>query len=167
MPKTCTHVKSALLFFVSCLAIASASTAPARAEWFVEFDAGVRYDSNLTRAQKETDVRADGAAAFTASGGYFNALSGADGLTLSALAHSEAYHRFHGLNELEVGATASYKHKFGVGYAAPWVSLAATASHDNYSANIRDSDRLEWRVEMGQRFSEVFDASFGADYARR
>ncbi len=160
-------MKPALLFLASCIAIASAWTNPVRAEWFAEFDAGVRYDSNLTRAQQSADVRADGAAVFTASGGYFNALSGADGLTLNGSIHSEAYHRFHGLDEFDVGATAAYKHKFGVGYAVPWVSLAATASHDNYSGSIRDSDRLEWRAEMGQRFSEAFDASFGADYARR
>ena len=88
-------------------------------------------------------------------------------MTLSVLAHNEAYHRFHGLNELEVGASAAYKHKFGLGYAAPWVSLAATASREKYSSHIRDSDRLDWRAELGQRFSEVFDASFGVDVARR
>src|SRR5207237_9965901 len=102
-----------------------------------------------------------------ASGGYFVAPSGGDRVTLRAFAHSAAYHRFHGLNEFELGASATYRHKFGLGYDAPWVLLAATGSHDNYSGDIRDSRRFDGRAELGQRFSEAFDASFGIDFTRR
>jgi hypothetical protein len=71
-------------------------------------DAGAFYDSNLSRAQKAADVRADAAASFAASTTNFFALSGNDGLTLSIDGSGEAYHRFHGLNFLVtiVGACA-------------------------------------------------------------
>ena len=160
-------MKSVPCFFLLSAGLLLAGNTPARAEWFVDLAAGTRYDSNLTAAQERADIRADIAATLTATGGFFYALSGADGLTLSAGARSELYHRFHGLNETAIDASGVYKHKFGLGYAAPWLSLGIFASHENYTGNIRDSDRLEWRAEVGKRFSEAFDASFGGMYARR
>src|SRR6202162_5966195 len=142
-------------------------SAVARAEWLFDIDAGARYDSNLTRAQERPDVRGDAAATLFASGGTFFALTGADGLTLYVNALTEAWHRFHGLNRASIGGSASYKHKFGLGYAAPWISLGLAGSHDNYRSAIRDSDSLEARAELGQRFTEAFDASVGAVFDRR
>jgi hypothetical protein len=124
----------------------------ARAEWRFDVDAGARYESNLTRAQEQPDIRGDGAATLFASAGSFFALSGADGLTLDVNAATEAWHRFQGLNRISIGATASYKHKFGLGYSAPWLSLGLSGWHDDYRSAIRDSDRLEARAELGQRF---------------
>jgi len=142
-------------------------SAAARAEWLLDVDAGARYDSNLTRAQQRPDVRGDAAATLFASGGTFLALTGADGLTLDVNALTEAWHRFHGLNRASIGGTASYKHKFGLSYAAPWISLGLAGSHDNYRSAIRDSDSVEARAELGQRFNETFDASVGAVFDRR
>jgi len=142
-------------------------SAPATAEWLFDADAGVLYDDNLNRAYESADVRADGAVTFGAAGGWYFALSGADGLTLTANARSEIYHRFHGLNLLDLGGTALYRHKFGLGYAAPWILLSASASHDNYRDDIRDSDRVELRAELGKRFTETFDAAFGGRFERR
>jgi hypothetical protein len=147
--------------------LASTWSAAARAEWLFDVDAGARYESNLTNAQQDPDIRADAAATLLASGGYFFALTGADGLTLDVNAASETWHRFHGLNQVSVGGSVSYKHKFGVGYSVPWLSLALSGSHDDSRSAIRDSDTFGARAELGQRFSETFDASIGAVYDRR
>jgi hypothetical protein len=152
---------------LACALLVAGISAPATAEWLLDADAGVLYDSNLNRAHKSADVRADGAFTLNAAGGSYYALSGADGLTLTANGRSEIYHRFHGLNLLSLGGTALYRHKFGLGYAAPWIVLAASASHDNYRDNIRDSDRAELRAELGKRFTESFDAAFGGRVERR
>jgi hypothetical protein len=117
-------------------------SAVARAEWLFDVDAGARYDSNLTRAQQQPDIRGDAAATLFASAGSFFALSGADGLALDVNAATETWHRFQGL-------------------------LGLSGSHDDYRDAIRDSDRFEARAELGQRFSEAFDASVGAVYDRR
>ncbi|HEX5865823.1 MAG TPA: hypothetical protein VF014_16480, partial [Casimicrobiaceae bacterium] len=152
---------------LACPLLAAVISAPATAEWVLDADAGVLYDSNLNRAYESADIRADGAFTLSAAGGSHFALSGADGLTLTASAQSEIYHRFHGLNLLGLGGTALYRHKFGLGYAAPWILLAASASHDNYREDIRDSDRVELRAEMGKRFTEAFDMAFGGRFERR
>jgi hypothetical protein len=142
-------------------------SASARAERQFDVDAGVLYDSNLNRAYGAADIRADGAITLRAAAASFMALSGADGLTLSADASSDIYHRFHGLNLLGVGGTAVYRHKFGLGYAAPWILLSASAAHEDYRENLRDSDRVVLRAELGRRFTESFDAAFGGSHERR
>ncbi|HEX3633247.1 MAG TPA: hypothetical protein VHZ01_12115 [Casimicrobiaceae bacterium] len=140
---------------------------PARAEWFYDARAGAQYDDNLTRAQQAADVRGDGAATLAAAAGWFHAPSGADGITLSLEASSEAYARFHGLNLISIGGTASYRHKFGLGHDVPWASISVSAAHDDFRDDIRDSDRLEARLEVGRRLSESLDASLGIAADRR
>jgi len=163
-----TSVRSKLRgLHLACTLLAAMISTPATAEWLLDADGGVLYDSNLNRASESADIRADGALTLNAAGGYHFALSGADGLTLTASARSEIYHRFHGLNLLGLGGTALYRHKFGLGYAAPWILLAASASHDNYRDDIRDSNRVELRAELGKRFTEAFDAAFGGRFERR
>jgi len=102
-----------------------------------------------------------------ASGGCFFALTGADGLMLDVNAATDTWNRFQGLNRISLGAGVSYRHKFGLGHAAPWLSLGLSGAHDDYRGGIRDSNRLQARAELGQRFSEGFDASVGAVYDRR
>ena len=143
------------------------SSTPAAAEWLFDADAGTFYDSNLSQAQSAADVRADAAAMLEGSVASFIALSGDDGLTLSLDGRGEAYHRFHGLNFLSAGISTDYRHKFGVGYAAPWVRLAATASFDGYQQNLRTGSRLTARAELGQRLTTQLDAAIGGMFDRR
>jgi hypothetical protein len=152
-------IVSAALFFGSC--------AVAAAEWLFDVDAGAFYDSNLSRAQKSSDVRADAAAALAASAANFFALTGNDSLTLSIDGRAEAYHRFHGLDSLGAGATADFRHKFGLGYGAPWLRITASGSYDGYQENLRSGARLDARAELGQRLSEQFDAAIGGTLDRR
>lgn len=133
----------------------------------IDVDSGFFYDSNLTRAYAPADIRADAAFTLDASAGSFWALSGADGLTLTAEARTELYHRFSGLNVIGAGATATYRHKFGLGLMAPWIVFAVTGAYDDYRTDIRDGGRLEARAELGKRFTPEFDAAFGALYERR
>src|SRR5439155_11385456 len=98
----------------ACTMLVALISAPATAEWLLDSDAGVLYDSNLTRAYESADIRADGAITLSAAGGSYLALSGVDGLTLTADARSAIYQRFHGLNVLGLGGTAFYRHKFGL-----------------------------------------------------
>ncbi|HKE39599.1 MAG TPA: hypothetical protein VKG21_07165 [Casimicrobiaceae bacterium] len=148
---------------MGCLAL----PASAEGEWLFDVDAGVLYDNNLTRAQAPADIRGDGVASVSAAIGSFSALSGNDGITLAADLRAEAYWRFHGLNVVGLGGTATYRHKFGVGLDAPWIVGAVTASYDDYQGNVRTGGRYALRAELGRRFSESFDASFGGVYDRR
>ncbi len=67
---------------VAAAALCAASVA-ADAEWLLDADAGVIFDSNLTGAASGPDTRSDWAMAIGASAGQFFAPSGSDGLTLA------------------------------------------------------------------------------------
>jgi hypothetical protein len=154
----------------SCVVAAAllAVVAPAaRADTFAEARAGVVYDDNLTRAQRDADIRADTAARVAASGGWYVAPTGQDGLSLWVHGEADAYARFHGLDTVSAGAGARWRHKFGVGLDVPWLAVTLDASHGAWRDDIRDGNRLDARLEAGKRFGETFDASLGVTLDRR
>jgi hypothetical protein len=113
------------------------------------------------------DKRAAGAATANVTGTNFIPLTGSDGVTFTLYGHGEVFERYSGLSNLVGGGTAAYRHKFGLGYAAPWVSLALGGSFDDYRQDLRTSTRLDVRAETGKRFTEQFDMSAGVYYERR
>ena len=127
----------------------------AHAEWFVDADAGAIFDSNLTGAASGPDIRSDWAAALDASIGHFFALSGDDGLTLAVNVRGEVYNRFQGLNLAAIGASARYRHKFGLGRDVPSVSFVVNSLYGDYRDSVRTGARFDLRAEFAMRFSEA------------
>jgi hypothetical protein len=152
---------------IAFAALAVTMACHAGAERIFDIDAGVVHDSNLTRAQNAADVRPDAAATMSVTAGEFFAPTGNDGVTLVAFARGEAYRRYHGLDNLALGGRVYARHKFGLGYDAPWLAVGIEASHDDYRDTLRDSDRLEVRAEAGRRLTREFDAAAGVVYDRR
>jgi hypothetical protein len=161
------HYDAVSLVGATCAVVLACAASVVHAALPIDVDARLFYDSNLTRAYAPADIRADTAFTLDASGGSFWALSSADGLTLSAHGHTELYHRFDGLNQIGLGAIATYRHKFGLGWSAAWISFSVDGAYDAYRTDIRDGARLETRVELGKRFTPEFDAAFGGSYERR
>jgi len=161
---TTSRLRASLLAGVALLA---ATGAPARAEWLLDADAGAAYDSNLTGAASAPDIRPDWAATLDASAGQYFAFSGNDGLTLTGTLRASAYDRYHQLDVAAIGGSAMYRHKFGLGWGAPWMALLAAASYDDYRSDIRRGARFDVRAEVGRRFTEAFDVAAGVAYDRR
>lgn len=139
----------------------------ARADWEFGTFAGAFYDDNLTRAESPADKRAAGAATANVSATNFVPLTGSDGVTFALFGQAELFDRYSGLANLAAGGAAAYRHKFGVGYLAPWVVLSIGASYDAFRDDLRTSSRLDIRAETGKRFTEQFDASVALYYERR
>lgn len=141
--------------------------ASARADWELGGTAGAFYDDNLTRANNAVDKRAAGAAMASVSATNFIPFTGSDSVTFTAHGRGEWFERYSGLTNFVVGGTAAYRHKFGLGSAAPWAAFSVGASYDDYRDNLRTSTRLDVRAETGKRFTDQFDASAGVYYERR
>ena len=139
----------------------------ARAEWDLAAAAGLSYDNNLTRAQDGVDKRAAGAVNANVTAARFIPFSGSDSVLFALDGRAEAFSRYSGLSNLVVGGSASYRHKFGLGAEAPWMSMSLRVSYDDYREDLRTSTRLHARAEAGQRFGAQFDASAGVYYERR
>ena len=109
------------LFALCGMSISGVSLASG--DTLLDFQAGAFHDSNLTRAQDSADIRADRAAAVSASVGKYFALTGTDGLTLTIAVRSEVFDRYSGLSHVDIGAGGTYRHKFGLGFDAPWIVI--------------------------------------------
>lgn len=151
---------------VAAAALCAASVA-ADAEWLLDADAGVIFDSNLTGAASGPDTRSDWAMAIGASAGQFFAPSGSDGLTLAVNVRGEFYDRYQGLNLASIGASARYRHKFGLGFDAPSASLVVNALYGDYRDDVRSGVRFDVRAELAKRFTESIDVLAGVAYDRR
>ena len=147
--------------------VACACTAAARAEWIVDVAAGGAYYSNLTRAQNPQDRRTDAALTFAASIARYEALSGYDGLSFGIDLRGEIYDRYSGLDFVGIGASATYRRKFALGVIAPYGVFGASVSHDDYRVDVRDSNRLDLRAELGRRLTESTDVGIGLTFDRR
>ena len=151
----------------SAIALFAALGTPARAEWLFDVAAGATYDSNLTRAANAPDVRPGVAATFDVGAGEFIAMTGNDGVTLTANVRGESYARYHGLDVAGIGATAAYRHKFGLGWGAPWAALTVTGAYDQYRSELRDGAHYDVRAEVGRRFTKRADVVLGIACDRR
>ena len=141
--------------------------APARADWEITTEAGGQYDDNLTRAQDAVDKRAAGAAILGVSGLNVIPYTGSDAIILTLYGRAELYSRYSGLSNIVGGGSGAYRHKFGVGYAAPWVSFAVNASYDKYRDDLRTSTRLDVRAETGRQLNKQADVAAGMYFERR
>src|SRR5689334_2841282 len=150
-----------------CTAVLATQPIARAAETTFATDIGVFHSSNLTNAQYSPDVRPDSAARFGAEVGQFFAPGATDTVEVAAFARGELYRRYHGLDNAVIGARAEVRHKFGVGYQAPWLRLAAEGTHDDYDDPLRDSNRLLLGAELGARYSEAWDVAMGISYDRR
>ncbi|HEY4136968.1 MAG TPA: hypothetical protein VGN65_00830, partial [Casimicrobiaceae bacterium] len=150
--------------FIAALAAAPLARA---AETTFATDVAVFHSSNLSNAQYSPDVRPDSAALFRAQIGPLFAPGASDTISVVAFARGELYRRYHGLDNAVVGAHADIRHKFGVGYRAPWLRITLEGSHDDYDDALRDSNRLLLDAEFGVRYSEALDVAAGISYDRR
>jgi hypothetical protein len=153
--------------FWSAMVLFATLGTPARAEWLFDVAAGASYDSNLTRAANASDVRPGFAATFDVSAGQFIAMTGNDTVTLIANARGESYARYRGLDVAGIGTTAVYRHKFGLGWGAPWAAFSVMGAYDEYRSEIRDGARFDVRAEVGRRFTRRLDAVVGIACDRR
>jgi hypothetical protein len=141
--------------------------ASAHADWEVGASTGAFYDDNLTRAQDAVDKRAAGAAVVNVNATNFIPFTGSDAVTFNVNGRVEVFDRYSGLSNAVIGGAATYRHKFGLGYLAPWLVVSAGASYDDYRQDLRTSSRLDVSVETGKRFTEQLDASVGLFHERR
>jgi hypothetical protein len=153
--------------FVAAALAAGAVPFCALAEPFYGADVRYAYDDNLTFASNAPDRRAD---SLLTAGGHVGQVfvpARDDTVSVSAGVHATGYARFTLLDATSLDAGVTWRRKLGLGYAAPWISLRANASHDDYRDDIRDSERFDIALVAGKRISERLDVSGGIWHDRR
>ena len=112
----------------------------ANADWRLEAETGVTYDSNLSNSDRAADEKEDWS--WTSHGMLARGwqLSRDLRLTCAADFRSQVWARFNDLDRLGGGALAALRYRFGLGSGAPWVSLQDRFGYDRY----RDTSWSNW-----------------------
>ena len=148
-------MRAALPLFALCCALAAPGGA--RAEWFADAGTAFFHDDNVSRAQRGSDIRSDHALVVHASGGYYMQLTDRTGATLAATVRREQFSHYPGLSHVGVGPSASVRTKLGLGPAAPWARLEASALRLEYDNDVRTGWLFGLAGAAGMRVHERLD----------
>jgi hypothetical protein len=157
------HASAAAVAAFAALLLLVAAPYPARSDWALGADAGVRHDDNVGNAQLSPDIVADSIVDARLSAYRLFPFGDGYGLTVGGDLSGEAYHQITGLNNASLDASFALKKKWGLGAFAPWVRVGATVARSNY----RDSYRNAWdyraTLDAGRRLDERWN--LWAEYA--
>jgi hypothetical protein len=153
----------ALLALGAALAGAPREALP---EGIFDAEAGVFHDSNLSNAVSASDIVADTALTLATSGGYLFVPGDRDAFALTGDLRAAGFSRFHGMNSVALGGTASWSRKFGLGAFAPWARFSASFAGERYGENVRDGWRASVALRAGERLSERLQLSGGGSFER-
>lgn len=139
----------------------------AHAQWTPQFEAGLVYDTNLSRAQNSEDQIKDTAlVARAALARAFPIADYADG-TFGVDARLTRYTKSHGASFASLGVNAGARRKLGLGRTAPWIALDGSAAYEDAREDLREGTRYLLSATAGKRFTPELDGSVGFAYDRR
>jgi hypothetical protein len=107
----------------------------ARAEWRIDAQTGVVYNSNLSNSDRSSDVRDDWAWRSDVRAGNAFQLTRDVRLNLAADLRGELWDRFGAFNTIGPGASAGLRYRFGLGRQAPWILLEDRFGYDRFQDN--------------------------------
>jgi hypothetical protein len=135
----------------------------ASAQWTLDGEAARIYDSNVSRAQLESDGIRDRAWTARAALGRPFTLGDWDAAVRGEV-RGARQDQFSGLNRAALGVGASARRKLGIGLTAPWIALDAAAFGDDYEQQLRDGAHGSAAISVGKRFDERLQAALVATY---
>lgn len=149
-------------FAATALALPAANV---QAQWLLDVQAERLHDSNLTRAQKSSDILADGAWRLRGSAGRLFEVGERSEVVARAELAMTRYDTYTGVSSDSLGWNAAYRRKLGTGLTAPWVEAGLGASVENARESLRDLTRRRLYFTAGKRFSERWDGTLSFDYS--
>ena len=139
----------------------------ALAQWQANVEAALVYDNNLSRAQLPSDIVDDYGAALRAGvARTFDAGEHGD-FNLAVDGRVVRYARYEGASVASLGAAAGYRHKLGLGLAAPRLSANLSAAYEDSPEAVRDGYRYGALLSLGKRFDERLEGSLSAAWDKR
>jgi hypothetical protein len=139
----------------------------ADAAWIADVEAGLVHEDNVNLAEMERDTRSDTALGTSVSAGALGHVGNYGAVSLTGDALGAGYTRFSGLSNLQLGATAAFRAKFGLGAAAPWVRVSGSAARLEYRDDVRDGWRYRLATGAGKRLGERWSVRVEYAYERR
>lgn len=127
---------------------------------------GMSYSSedNVTRAAADSDKRSDDIIGLKYLSGRFNATGKGSGYSLSYHTSYDNYLTYHGLNNLGVGGSASYRHKFGLGHNVWYWNGGMDGGYSLFNDSDRTNLHYSADLKLGKRFLNRWNAQLFTRY---
>lgn len=131
------------------------------------FQLGVSYGSenNVPRVLHKVSESRSGFVTLDLTGGESIQLSTNQTLTLAAQLSANHFVELHGFDYFDVGVTATYAYKFGLGGYAPRLGFVLSANSEQWDGEARDRRVVDAELFVEKRLSAAWFASAGLAYA--
>lgn len=135
---------------------------------YVDADIGLRYESNLSRANEGKDIEEDMVTALSAGAGYLKILDDSSQLLISAYLAHERFAEFKDLNNVAINTAMVYTIQPHRAYTDPWYKFSADVSRRQFTeSNIRDSYIVSAVAGAGKRVTDRIIAEIGYRFEHR
>ena len=135
---------------------------------YVDADIGLRYESNLSRANEGKDIEEDMVTALSAGAGYLKILDDSSQLLISAYLAHERFAEFKDLNNVAINTAMVYTIQPHRAYTDPWYKFSADVSRRQFTeSNIRDSYIVSAAAGAGKRVTDRIIAEIGYRFEHR
>lgn len=136
------------------IALLAAKSATAQTENFAQFDAGLRYDSNLGNA-KSPYMASDTSLMTSFSFGRQHFIDESNfSLSYAAKLSNESFNQLTGLSHSGAGLQLNAKNKFGIGPYAPIVNLGMSLERHAFRDTERNALWHQIELKVSKRLSE-------------
>jgi len=163
MPKHFYQIKS--LFLFSTLLFSSQLFAGS--DTFIDFEATLGLDDNVTRAAANVDIEHDGFLTIAGTGGREFRLGRSGFLVANILLEGNQFVRYDGLSNLVASGKLKYSFGFGSGFGVPWFALEAGYGLVEYESFLRDSNIASATATMGLQIDDATSMKLGVSYQDR
>lgn len=133
----------------------------AQADWQFGAEAGRTHESNLPRAQLQSDIRSDSAWVGAAAATHVTVFDDGNSLTAGVDLRSTEYDTLTGLSYVSLGGSVGLRSKFGLGWQAPWLKIQGRTAREVHRNASRNAWRSELGATLGKRFTEQFEVFVG------
>jgi len=139
----------------------------AGSDTFIDFEATIGADDNVTRAADNFDIEHD--AFFTLAGtvGQILLVNKSGILKGKILLEANKFARFDGLSNVVAAGKINYTFGFGSGFGVPWFSLEADYGVVEFESFLRDSNIGRATATMGMQIDDSTTARLGFSYQNR
>lgn len=139
----------------------------AASDIFIDLEATIGVDDNVSRAAANIDIEHDGFLTLAGTGGY-SLYQGKAGLLVGkGLLEANKFSRFDGLSNLVATAKLNYTFGFSNRFGAPWFSLELDYGVVEFESFLRDSNVLRAAASMGMQIDDVTSLRLGLSYKDR
>ena len=158
--RSVSHLLSTVLLIYATQSLAGSDA-------FVDFEATLGFDDNVTRAVDDIDIENDSFFTLAGTGGYVLHEGQSDTLVGKILLQGSKFSDFDGLSNIVAAGKLNYTFGFGSGFGAPWFALDLEYGVAEFDSFQRDSNIGRAALTMGMQIDDATSMRLGFSYKDR